>query len=94
MYDSAWDGTAGVYAPALSEAESPIALYSTAAAVAALLRRSLGLSREADCVLATLDNVLAAPGETPQSTLDLLCSQIAVAGALAGFSHPSKGADA
>ncbi len=94
VYDSAWDGTAGVYAPALSDAESPIALYSTAAAVAALLRRSLGLSREADCVLATLDNVLAAPGETPQSTLDLLCSQIAVAGALAGFSHPSEGENA
>ena len=54
----------------------------------------LRLPRKADCVLATLDNVLAAPGETPQSTLDLLCSQIAVAGALAGFSHPSKGEDA
>lgn len=91
MYDFAFDEEIGIYAPEFSGEKDSHAVFCTVAAAARLLRLSLGLSREADCLLATLDNALSAPGGTPEDTLDLICGQIAVAGALAGFSTPSKG---
>lgn len=87
LCDMAWEDGFGVYAPCLAPVSSVRAdrdACAAALAVACLLRHSLGLVREADCVNATLQNALSAGEKAPQDTVDLICEQISIAGALAG----------
>ncbi|MBQ9263028.1 MAG: hypothetical protein IJ189_02315 [Clostridia bacterium] len=93
MYDFAIDQDTGVYAPFasfLEEAEDAPAPFAMALAIARMLRISLKLPREAACLEAAIQNVLAnhwlpkKQAENSPSMLDLICEQIAVAGELMG----------
>jgi len=99
MYDFSFDEGIGVYAPhipaGLSPEDEPNPI-ACALAVATLLRFSLGLTREAACVEAAVNNVLSAGWRTPdaarpgdprvgaQAIVQLICEQISVAGELMG----------
>ena len=99
MHDLAFDDAIGVYAPVIPKdlaVDEELNPFATALSVAKLLRYSLGLSREAGCVEAAVTNVLAASWRTPdaarpgdprvgtQAVVELICTQIAVAGELMG----------
>jgi len=97
MYEASFDETIGVYGPVHLPhliREEDINPFSCALAVAALLRFSLRLSREAACVEAAVNNVLSSgwrshdlmqPGMQeagPDDIIRLICEQITVAGEL------------
>lgn len=99
MHDIAFNDRIGVYAPLIPQGltvDDELNPFATALSVAKLLRYSLGLSREAGCVEAAVNNVLAAGWRTPdavrpgaphvgtQAVIELICEQIAVAGELMG----------
>lgn len=84
VHDAAFDEGCGVYAPYLvPEDETPLP-FSSALAVAKLLRYSLRLPREAACVEAAVNNVLSSrDGDMDaKRALELICEQISVAGEL------------
>ncbi len=91
LHDLAFDGKTGVYAPVPRRETEHAYPFSTALALAKLLRFSLGLSREGACLEAAVGNVLAAAGRVfpdaddqmdPEGALEKICEQIAVAGEL------------
>lgn len=97
MHDAAFDESIGVYAPCIPAGMQPgdeINPFAVALAVAALLRFSLKLGREAGCVEAAVNNVLSAgwrtadiaaggaPKASGQAIVELICEQISVAGEL------------
>lgn len=93
LFDYAPDGQSGLYGPCLSPyASLPAAPpFSMAMAVSHMLRRSLHLSREAACLDAAIQNVMAnhplaggVTAEDARECVDRMCSQIAVAGELMG----------
>ena len=93
MYDIAPDTEIGVYAPHPTPADetgmpSP---FAAALATARMLRYSLHLTREAACLEAAVQNVMANGWQAQEGTetqastpLDRICEQIAVAGELMG----------
>lgn len=87
LYDFAWDEEIGLYAPCCAE-ETGDSPFSAAMAVARMLRMSLHLSREAACLDAAIQNVMAncpdQDDENMPSALDRICEQIAIAGELMG----------
>lgn len=102
IHAAAFDAEAGVYAPCPDgeEAEDTLAAFAMVRAVANMLRFALGLSREASCVEAALNNVFISARKgadwaeaspvTPEQIVSRVGEQIAVAGELAGkslFSH-------
>lgn len=97
MHDAAFDESMGVYAPCIPADMQPtdeINPFATALSVAALLRFSLKLGREAACVEAAVNNVLSAgwrtadiamggaPKASGQAIVKLICEQISIAGEL------------
>lgn len=92
MHDMAFDEEIGVYAPYTLPGDETPQPFSAALALAKLLRFSLHLNREAACLEAAVNNVLAAhsrvlreDSETapdPEKSLDMISEQIAVAGEL------------
>ena len=102
IHAAAFDEETGVYAPCPppEDAEDTLAAFGMVRAVANLLRFALGLSREASCVEAALNNVFISARKgadwaedspvTPEQIVSRVGEQIAVAGELAGkslFSH-------
>jgi hypothetical protein len=92
MHDMALDAEMGVFAPYTLPGEETPQPFSAALALAKLLRFSLRLTREAACLEAAVNNVLAAHSRVlregdetapdPEKSLDMICEQIAVAGEL------------
>ena len=87
VHDASFNQETGVYAPYIvnEEAVQSSPVEGTALAVAKLLRFSLGLSLEAGCVEAAVDNVLAAEEDSLEA-IERICEQISVAGELMGKS--------
>ena len=90
LYDFSADESMGIFGPCLpvSPEEEPLP-YAMALAVARMLRFSLHLSREAACLEAAVQNVMA--NQEPEQTaengrppLDLICDQVSIAGELMG----------
>lgn len=92
QYDWGIAETIGVYAPQLhcDETDMPEP-FGTAYAIAAMLRHSLHLQREAACLEAAIENILTAGWRTPgmkasghttdgNHIIQLICEQLAVAG--------------
>ena len=96
QYDWGLGEHIGVYAPRLSVDDHDMPEpFGTALAVAAMLRNSLRLQREAACLEAAIHNVLSSGWRTPgmgfqgQTTdgnhiIQLICEQLAVAGEFVG----------
>ena len=96
QYDWGIGENIGIYAPRLSmDATDMPEPFGTAMAVAAMLRNSLRLQKEAACLEAAIENVLASGWRTPgmsasgQTTdgghiIQLICEQLAVAGEFIG----------
>ncbi|MBR1584499.1 MAG: hypothetical protein IJ662_03045 [Clostridia bacterium] len=95
IFDFAEDESIGIYTPHVPAPEEGAAdqapPFAMALAVSRMLRVSLRLSREAACLDAAIQNVLAnsylmrrGGQENERSSLDLICEQIAVAGELMG----------
>lgn len=96
QYDWGIGETIGVYAPRLSlDKRDMPEPFGTALAIAAMLRNSLRLQREAACLEAAIHNVLSSGWRTPgmlspgQETdgnhiIQLICEQLAVAGEFVG----------
>ena len=91
VFDSVLDEDMAVFAPYVPPMEEAEVFSPLAAALAAsrMLRASLHLPREAACLDAAIENVLAnqafgAAQQSEQNTIDLICEQIAVAGELMG----------
>lgn len=96
IHDISFDENIGLYSPYIpDEITEPLNPVTAALCVARLLRYSLGLSTEAGCVEAAVNNVLsawhapsAAPVD-PDELIDLICEQVNVAGELMGKPLPS-----
>lgn len=87
IYDLAPDEASGVYAPFAAEsADAGLSPFAAALAVARMLRYSLRLPREAACLEAAVQNVMANnDGKTDGLTLlERICDQVSVAGELMG----------
>jgi len=96
IHDISFDENIGLYSPYIpAEITEPLNPVTAALCVARLLRYSLGLSTEAGCVEAAVNNVLSAwhaPSAAPidpEELMDLICEQVNVAGELMGKPLPS-----
>lgn len=100
QYDFCLQEVTGIYAPRLScDTNAMPEPFGAAYAVAAMLRNSLHMNREAACLEAAIENVLVSGWRTPgmpspgQATdgshiIQLICEQLAVAGE---FLHKGSG---
>jgi len=93
LFDCLPDDECAILGPCLNEYAACAAAppFSMALAVSRMLRVSLHLSREAACLDAAIQNVMAnhpmqgeGSAQEAQECLELMCSQIAVAGELMG----------
>lgn len=90
LYDFSTDASMGLFGPCPTAAEEEAALpYAMALAVARMLRFSLHLPREAACLEAAVQNVMAnhdpdQASENGRPPLDLICDQVSIAGELMG----------
>ena len=92
IHDFAIGHQIAVYSPYLPKnASHEMNAFSVAFAVSKLLKYSLGLGKEGDCVEAAIGNVLAngwndgrsdGPAVSPDGLLELICNQISAAGEL------------
>ena len=92
IYDASMDDSApGVYGPLVPPEDDGLSPFGLAGAIAAMLRYSLGLQREAACLEAAVNNVQSAGWQSAgadaeasaaQTITRRVCEQIAVAGEL------------